>query len=75
MSKSSSSQGHIKNLTFAQSIERINEIAQIADDEEFELEKLVNLYKEGMTLVHACEKKLQKAQQDIEKIDKSTSNL
>ncbi len=58
------------NLTYEESIKRLNEIVDILEKNEESLDNALALYEEGTRLVAYCTKKLENAKQKITEIEK-----
>lgn len=58
------------NLTYEESINRLNEIVDILEKNEESLDNALALYEEGTKLVAYCTKKLENAKQKITEIEK-----
>lgn len=57
-----------KKETFQQNYERLEEIVQILSTEEQDIDKSIELFKEGIEKFKKCETKLKEAQQEVEKL-------
>jgi len=66
MSKGKKSVTKIDDLTFEQSIARLEEIVGIMGSNQGNLEEMVALYEEGMKLKELCSKKLDDAKMKID---------
>ena len=58
-----------KELTFEKALERLAEINGKLESDEISLDESVELFKEGLELSWFCQKKLDEAKLEIEKID------
>lgn len=58
-----------KEITFEKALERLSEINAKLESDEISLEASVELFKEGLELSRFCQKKLDEAKLEIEKID------
>ncbi len=58
-----------KELTFEKALERLAEINGKLESDEISLDESVELFKEGLELSRFCQKKLDDAKLEIEKID------
>ena len=58
-----------KELTFEKALERLAEINDKLESDEISLDESVELFKEGLELSRFCQKKLDEAKLEIEKID------
>ena len=58
-----------KELTFEKALERLAEINGKLESDEISLDESVELFKEGLELSRFCQKKLDEAKLEIEKID------
>ncbi|PMP65049.1 MAG: exodeoxyribonuclease VII small subunit [Thermodesulfobacterium geofontis] len=60
----------IKNetLSFESALKRIEQILKQLENKELDLEEAINLYEEGLRLIHFCEEKLKNARTRIEVI-------
>ncbi|HEA84259.1 MAG TPA: exodeoxyribonuclease VII small subunit [Thermodesulfobacterium geofontis] len=60
----------VKNnfLSFEEALKRIEEILKQLENKELDLEEAINLYEEGLKLIHFCEEKLKNARTRIEVI-------
>ena len=61
------------NLSFEDSLKKLEDIVDQLDSGEVDLEKSVDLYEKGMELKKICEEKLKKVELQIKKI-KSANN-
>ena len=59
---------NIKNLSFEDSLKKLEEIVDQLESGEVDLEMSVNLYEKGMELKKICEEKLRKVDLQIKKI-------
>ena len=57
-----------KDLTFEESLKKLENIVDQLDSGEVDLEKSVELYEKGMQLKKICEEKLKKVELQIKKI-------
>ena len=57
-----------KELTFEESLKRLEEIIDQLESGEIDLEKSVELYEKGMVLKNNCDEKLKKVELQIKKI-------
>ena len=57
-----------KDLTFEESLRKLENIVDQLDSGEIDLEKSVELYEKGMQLKKICEEKLKKVELQIKKI-------
>ena len=57
-----------KELTFEESLKKLEEIIDQLESGEIDLEKSVELYEKGMILKNNCEEKLKKVELQIKKI-------
>ena len=55
-------------LSFEEALKRIEEILKQLENKELDLEEAINLYEEGLKLIHFCEEKLKNARTRIEVI-------
>ena len=60
----------VKNnfFSFEEALKRIEEILKQLENKELDLEEAINLYEEGLKLIHFCEEKLKNARIRIEVI-------
>ena len=58
-----------KELKFEEALERLAEINEKLESDEISLEDSIKLFKEGLELSKLCQKKLDEAKLEIEKID------
>ncbi|MBO8143784.1 MAG: exodeoxyribonuclease VII small subunit [Thermodesulfobacterium sp.] len=60
----------VKNnfFSFEEALKRIEEILKQLENKELDLEEAINLYEEGLKLIHFCEEKLKNARTRIEVI-------
>ena len=54
-----------KKMTYEDAVKRIEEIADILENEEVSLEKLIDIYKEGMELTNFCRQSLDTARKEV----------
>ena len=54
-----------KNKTFEESLARLEEILRILESGETELDGLLKLYEEGVSLIRICNAHLEKAEQTV----------
>lgn len=54
-----------KNETFEESLSRLEEILHTLERGDADLDKLLKLYEEGVSLIRACNTKLEKAEQTV----------
>jgi len=59
-----------KNMKFENAIKRLEEIVNELETGDFDLDKAVNVFEEGLDLTKFCKKKLEQAEQKIEIIKK-----
>ena len=64
---------NLENLSFEESLTKLQDIVDQLDSGEIDLEKSVELYENGMKLKKICEEKLKKVELQIKKI-KSENN-
>lgn len=55
-----------EQLAFEQALERLEEVVRLLELGEASLEESIQLYDEGMKLVHTCSQKLSWAEQQVE---------
>jgi exodeoxyribonuclease VII small subunit len=55
-----------KKTDFESQLARLQQIVQSLESSELPLEKGVDLYKEGMALVHSCRQKMEQARHEVE---------
>jgi len=55
-------------LSFEEALKRIEQILKQLENKELDLEEAINLYEEGLRLIHFCEEKLKNARTRIEVI-------
>ena len=60
---------------FENALERLEEIAQLLENEDTPLEDSIKLFEEGIELKEFCEEKLKSAKLKIDKIIKSNKEL
>lgn len=67
----------IKNesLSFESALKRIEQILKQLENKELDLEEAINLYEEGLRLIHFCEEKLKNARTRIEVILKDKESF
>ena len=58
-----------KDIKFEEALERLAEINEKLESNEISLEDSVKLFKEGLELSKLCQKKLDEAKLEIEKIE------
>ncbi|ALV23070.1 hypothetical protein ASO20_00035 [Mycoplasma sp. (ex Biomphalaria glabrata)] len=58
----------INKLTYEKAIKRLEEITKYLSNEGTELEKALDLYKEGLELSHYCETKLTSVEKELKKV-------
>lgn len=58
-----------KEITFEKALERLSEINEKLESEEISLDESIELFKEGVELSRFCQKKLDEAKLEIEKIE------
>ena len=58
-----------KDIKFEEALERLAEINEKLESDEISLEDYVKLFKEGLELSKLCQKKLDEAKLEIEKIE------
>ena len=58
-----------KDIKFEEAIEKLAEINEKLESDEISLEDSVKLFKEGLELSKLCQKKLDEAKLEIEKIE------
>ena len=58
-----------KDIKFEEALEKLAEINEKLESDEISLEDSVKLFKEGLELSKLCQKKLDKAKLEIEKIE------
>ena len=59
---------NLENLSFEESLKKLQNIVDQLDSGEIDLEKSVELYENGMKLKKICEEKLKKVELQIKKI-------
>jgi exodeoxyribonuclease VII small subunit len=59
-----------KKTDFESQLARLQQIVQSLESSELPLEKGIDLYKEGMILVHGCRQKLEQARHEVEILSK-----
>lgn len=57
-----------KNMTFQQSIQRLEQIVRIMERGEVQLEESLKLFQEGTDLVRTCERLLSDAELQVKKV-------
>ncbi len=57
-----------KKLTFEQSMERLNEIVSLLEENEKGLDETIALFEEGLKLVRSCDQKLKQYETKINDI-------
>ena len=60
---------------FEESLKRLEEIAELLEDENTPLEESIKLFEEGIQLKEFCEEKLKSAKLKIDKIIKKNKDL
>ena len=60
-----------KNMTFEQSMQRLEQIVRAMERGDVPLDESLKLFQEGAELVHACGKLLDDAQLQVQKVIKS----
>ena len=60
---------------FEESLKRLEEIAELLEDENTPLEESIKLFEEGIQLKEFCEEKLKSAKLKIDKIIKKNNDL
>ncbi len=63
-----------KELTFEESMKRLETIVSTLEQNEESLDKTIDLFEEGLTLVKNCENKLKNFELRIEQIQKESEN-
>ncbi|MBP1568947.1 MAG: exodeoxyribonuclease VII small subunit [Oscillospiraceae bacterium] len=58
-----------KEIKFEEALERLAEINEKLESEEISLDDSIKLFKEGLELSKLCQKKLDEAKLEIEKIE------
>ncbi|MBQ6877859.1 MAG: exodeoxyribonuclease VII small subunit [Oscillospiraceae bacterium] len=58
-----------KEIKFEEALEKLAEINAKLESDEISLEDSINLFKEGLELSKLCQKKLDQAKLEIEKIE------
>ena len=58
-----------KDIKFEEALEKLAEINEKLESDEISLENSVKLFKEGLELSKLCQKKLDEAKLEIEKIE------
>ena len=66
---------NISNLSFEESLKKLEDIVDKLDSGEIDLEKSVELYENGMKLKKICEEKLKKVELQIKKIKMENNKL
>ena len=59
---------NVKDLSFEDSLKKLEDIVEQRESGDVDLEKSVELYEEGMNLKKICEEKLKKVENQIKKI-------
>ncbi|MDA9163120.1 exodeoxyribonuclease VII small subunit [Alphaproteobacteria bacterium] len=62
-------------LNFEDSLMRLEQIAELLENENTPLEESISLFEEGIALKEICDQKLKKAKLKIEKIIKSKNTI
>ena len=62
-------------LNFEDSLMRLEQIAELLENENTSLEESISLFEEGIALKEICDQKLKKAKLKIEKIIKSKNTI
>ena len=62
-----------KEMTFEASMERLEEVLRLLENGNESLDASLALYEEGITLIRACNEKLEKAEHEVEEIIKSAT--
>jgi len=62
-------------LNFEDSLMRLEQIAELLENENTPLEESISLFEEGIALKELCDQKLKKAKLKIEKIIKSKNTI
>jgi exodeoxyribonuclease VII small subunit len=65
----------VKNLTFEESLKKLEDIVEQLESGEIDLERSVELYESGMILKNNCEEKLKKVEIQIKKIKIENSQI
>ena len=65
----------IDELNFEDSLMRLEQIAELLENENTPLEESISLFEEGIALKEICDQKLKKAKLKIEKIIKSKNTI
>ena len=58
-----------KEIKFEEALERLTEINEKLESEEISLDDSIKLFKEGLELSKLCQKKLDEAKLEIEKVE------
>jgi exodeoxyribonuclease VII small subunit len=58
----------VKDLNFEEALQRIEYILKQLENKDLDLETAINLYEEGLKLIHYCEEKLKNARTRVEVI-------
>ena len=58
-----------KELNFEEALEKLSEINEKLESEEISLDESVKLFREGLELSKLCQKKLDEAKLEIQKIE------
>ena len=66
--------GSKENQTFEQAVARIDEIVSLLEKGDAQLDKSLTLFEEGVKLIETCGTMLDKAEQTIERLQKSMSS-
>ena len=66
---------NLENLSFEESLAKLQNIVDKLDSGEIDLEKSVELYENGMKLKKICEEKLKKVELQIKKIKIENSKV
>ncbi len=54
-----------KTMTFEQSLARLEEILQVLENGDSDLDGMLKLYEEGVSLIRACNLRLEQAEQSV----------
>lgn len=57
-----------EKMDFEQSLKRLEEVVELLEKGDAPLEESIQLFNEGMKLVHACSQKLEWAEQQVERL-------
>ena len=60
-----------KEMSFEQSMQRLDEIVKLLEKGDAPLDKLLSLFEEGTGLIRACGKQLDEAEQKVVRLRKS----